>query len=421
MFLYTKKQMKNSIMININNKEFPILELSIPLTYIFSQYYIGGTTMPLGMVMTLFALAIHTLAHPITKIAVYKPLIILYSFMLVHDCLRLLFAPLAAGQIIVYSIITVLIIYSTSSINEEKLYKIWSAIGILVMIGIAYQSLRVYIYHTPISMINLFPFLETSTVKATALSLRPCSVFLESASYCSWITPLLYLALKRKSMGFAVIISISMLLSTSAIGMLMLFFCWGYTLLFQNNGMNKGIRFVSVLFVILAFIYALFNVGIFSSSLGRLYQLQNELMYGGGSSYRRLIAGYKIYGELPFFSKLFGIPYQTVQQLLLSGAVDYTKYYISKMSNDFGYVNTISRCMIIYGAFGLLIFAFFIVRALKDIDSKHRLLLVLIIISMFTQSAFFNNIFLLQFSTLLGISQMNNCETLIIKRNGNVY
>ena len=399
----------------MNKNRLPILEWSIPLTYILAQYYFPGTTLPFGMVITFVILLLYFLMHTQNRFYLNKSFAFLFCFMVVHDCLRVIYSPLAIGQMIVYSLITILIFMSTGNIDEDKLYRAWSVLGGFAIFGIAYQALQVYIFRSPVSMINLFPFLGTATEKATALSFRPCSFFLEPASYCSWITPLLYMALKRKSTVFAIIVSVSLLLSTSAIGMLMLFVCWGYTLVFQSGGMNKGIKVIGGAFIIITFIYAILNLGVFSSSLGRLYQLQEELMYGGGSSYRRLIAGYKIYGELPILSKLFGIPYQTIQQLLLSGTIDYRQYYISTTSMDFGYVNTISRCLIMYGAFGFMIFAYFILMLWKDANRENRELLILLIISMFTQSTYFNSIFLLQFSFYLGIMNVKSCVPISVK------
>ncbi len=403
-------------MINLSKKRIPLLELMIPLTCILSQYYLGGSSIPFGIPVCFVLLCLHIFFNNESRVYVYRPLLFFVGFMLVHDCLRIMVAPLALGQMSVYTLIALIIICSTNNIDEEKLYKVWAILGMIVMLGILYQSVQVYILRIPVKMINLLPFLTTSTEKSTAISLRPCSIFLEPALYCTWITPLLYLALKRKRTAFAIAISLSLLLSTSAIGMLMLFVCWGHAMIFQSGGMKKGIRFIGVSFIVVAFAYALLNLGIFSSSLGRLYQLRNEMIYGGGSSYRRLIAGYKIYGELPTMSKLFGIPYQTLQQMLLAGDIDYRKYYISTTAMDFGYVNTISRCMIMYGVIGLVIMIWFVYRVWKDMGKEYKELLFLIVISLFTQSTLFNSIFLLQFSTLLGLSRMKNCRCLVFRR-----
>ncbi|MDQ0149536.1 hypothetical protein ACFO6R_09255 [Eubacterium multiforme] len=383
-------------------KTISIIEIVIPIFFILNQYNIGN--LPLGLIVLIGTLVCHY--FQCGKIKLYMPLVYLFGFMFLHDVIKVFIVPFNVGlwvERIVYFIFLLSII---EQVNEDNLHKVWRFVGIIAIIGIYIQSFQVYILHEPVSMIKIFPFLNSNSSNYLAEYMRPHSFFLEPAAYVTWILPLLYMSMERKKILFSVLISLSILLSTSSIGCFMTGIIWLYFAFSRKNENKKGLYKFSIFAILIIGVGLFFNLDIFSETINKL----ENISLNNTSNYVRIAFGIQLFSMLPIFYKVFGIPYSSIENYLRSGKVNLSLFGLNNDISYLGFVNAIGNCAINYGIFGLYFYLNLFYKLFKNIEKRYRCYLFLCFVSIFAQSVFWNSLFITQFSVLFGCAMKEKCK-----------
>lgn len=373
-----------------------VIETIIPLLYICSPYNIAGVSLP--VIIMLFGILYMALKGK--RASAYKPLIAFFGFMLIHDLVKMVVVPINIGLWLERIVYMVFLCSITARVNYEKLYKSWSFFGIFAVLGLLYQSVQVYVLHIPVRMIHIFPFLNSVSDSYEMALLRPHSFFLEPASYVVWILPLLCMLLDRGKMIFALIVTVSVLLSTSSTGIVMVAVIWGCYAFSLKGDTSKPVRRIFVLAAALLILGIFLNLDVFSSGINKLMNISIE----STTNSVRLTLGYRLWWAAPILYKVLGIPYSNVESYLRYGGIDLSKYYLTLNTSYLGYVNGIGNCMLMYGIFGLFLYLRLFWKLWNDLDKRLRIYLIVCLLSIFGQSVFWNSIFVMQFAILLGCS-----------------
>lgn len=374
--------------------------MAIPLCVILGQYKLFGIS--LGLLMLSFSILYVVIKQ--RKILFYKPIFVFFIFMACHDLLKNFFTQVNVFLWIERIVFFVFLCCVIGNVDSEKLFRAWKNIGIIAMIGLYIQAVQVYIFGQSVGMIRLIP-IGTSTAKNfTEEYMRPHSIFLEPASYATWMLPLLCMLIVRKRYVFAIVVTLSILLSSSSIGIMMTSFIWLYSVvkdLKYYNTRRTSLILITVLFVgVIAFT----QMSVFSTSLEKLTSISSD----NTSNYVRTSLGFDLYKDASVGSKIMGIPYQTVEAYLKQGEISLKDYGLSYDLSYLGFVNGLSSCMLYYGLIGLILFLYMYYLMFYNIDFKYKEYVLVCFMSLFAQSVFWNTVFVTQMAFILAFIDKEN-------------
>lgn len=388
------------------NSRIGILEFFIPLYYIIAQYKVAGIS--LGTLLMVIVIVSLLFRKSGIETFWYRPLLVLVAYMIVHDVLKMLVimdvSSFPINTWIERLIFVFFLVLCTKNVDEDKLYKVWSFIGIIAMIGLVYHAVCVYIFGQSVEMIKILP-ISTEYSNFFNLSMRPKSFFTEPAAYVTWILPLLFMALKREKILFSTIITITILLSTSTTGIVMCFILWGYYILLSKSITLS--RKIFIFIVALTVVVMVVKLPIFTSTLEKFEGTDFN-------SNIRITSGLNIYKDSPLTYQIFGIPYGSPELYFRSGEIDLSLYKFNINASWLGFVNSLAYSLLMYGIFGGVLFIrlfYCIFREGGDIVPY----VLICAISMLGQSGYFNSMFVMQFGIILGLCELErNVKPLII-------
>lgn len=371
-----------------------LIELFIPIFYIINQYSISGIS--LGLILMLVVVVWNFINTK--KFNVFTPLLALFGFMLFHDILKMFVVTVNTSAWIERFVYLLFLSSIIGRVNRDNLYKIWKIVGLFAMVGMFYQSFQVYFLGQAVSMIKLIPFATSTSSNYTLAYMRPHSFFLEPAAYATWILPLLYMAMERKKTLFAILISISVMLSTSSTGLIMVGVVWLYFSFIDAREEGRrwnGLVLVSILIIGVG---ALSSLEIFSTSFEKI----TNISLNDTSNAVRLSLGFQLFFQAPISYKLLGIPYSTIEDYLRSGAINLSTYGLSLSTSYLGFVNALGNCMLNYGIFGTVLYLRLFYRCFIEADKSLKCYVLLCVLSIFGQSVFWNGLFVTQMAVILG-------------------
>ena len=400
--------MDNNIRNNrIKVDNIPILEIIIVLMYVLSAYKIG----PLNLATLILLIYSGVFIIRRRRVTMYVPVLLLFSYMLVHDIVKSFIANVNIFNWTEKIIFFVFFATIIGNINKEKLYKIWKVVGIIAMLGLFVQAVQVYLLGQSVGMIKILPFASDEAMNTTVEYMRPHSFFLEPAAYATWILPLLIMALQKKKTVFAIFITLSILLSSSVSGILAAGIIWIY---YSAVGFSLYETRRNALIMISLLIVggmAFLSLNVFSTSLDKLSNTTTD----DKSTSSRTTLGLELYRDIGPVEKLVGIPFENVEEYMKSGAIDIKKYNMTYKLSYLGFVNSIGLSLNMYGFIGTLLYIAMFYKFYRATSKGKRAYIIICFISLFSQSAFWNSLFLLQVSFMIANSDVKE-DLLIIGR-----
>lgn len=377
----------------ITMKNIPLMEIFVVIFYIINQYSLGSLS--LGFI--LMGIMVVFMFIKTRKLRFYYPLLFLFVYMLMHDIMKNIIVSVNAFswlEKILYFVFLGLII---GNIDKEKFYSVYRKVGAVVMAGLFVQSVQVYILGQSVKMINILPFLNSDSENFTKEYMRPHSFMLEPAAYVSWIMPLLIMTLQKRKLKYAIIITISILLSSSVTGILFTIFVWLYYCFTGLSNYETRRSSLIMLTVIVFGIFSFTSMSIFSTSMDKL---TNTSVDDTSNSVRTTL-GFELYKQLNLGQQLFGIPYTNAEEYMKSGVVNLRDYGLNEDLNYLGFVNSMSNCLLNYGMLGAILYIFMFFSFFRKTEKKQRAYVMLCFFSTFAQSAFWNSLFVIQISFML--------------------
>jgi hypothetical protein len=396
----------------ISKGKFSFIDWFLPFFLILAQYSIFGFSNYGIVILILYAL----MAILTTNSTLYINKYILFfiisvSILQIINQIRISsFSMTVFNNLLMQFILIFIFAVFLPHIHQKNLFKSYSFIGIIAMIIMFYQAIRLFIFKIPAIPITFLPVSpHDAHYWGFFNGLRPSSLFTEPQAYASFMIPLLILALKYKKLLFSFLISLSILLCTSSQGILLVAFIFLYTILFSDT--KKYIKIFSFLFICIG-IYAFFNLSIFSFALKKLgsTEIENNV---------RLTRGFIIYSTFNLQNMLFGIG-TDLKTYVLTHLSDFpwaNIYIQAGQEHLLGYATTVAFILIQFGFIGGAIFFWMLFKMYKYYDKSMRLLLITIFILSFTQTILFNAWFILYFLTYMGCCDESNFDKNYIMLN----
>lgn len=395
---------------NVENKKRPaFINWFLPIYYVLAQY--AFIISNVGTVVMILAATLQFIVHK--RIKIHKGLLV---FIVYCTLVQLLFHTMGnlsittLNNIMMPLIFLFIISVFIDDINEDDLYKTYFWIGVIVMAGMFYQSIGYYFLDKSAIPIKILPVADAQAhYWGYFMGHRPSSFFAEPQAYSSYIMPLLFLSMKRKKFIFSIIISISILLSTSSQGIIIMFFVWGTYLAINTKGIVNKILVAGLTTV---FVYSFFNFSVFEFGYEKIMNIN-------WSNNIRLTRGFEVFSTFSLKDKFLGLGTGGLVNYLISdfSAFDWIRPYVQSYGDYIlGYHTGVSGTFITYGlGGGLLLFYMFYKMARYD-DKSNFIFLLVIILSFFVQSMLFNAWFLFYILFYLGVSDKE-----IFEKNYTVY
>lgn len=284
----------------------------------------------------------------------------------------------------IFMYVSLFILITLSHINVNTFYKVYYVLGVIFSIVVIYQFVLGNIFGIPQSAIRILPVATENLHYWIQDSSRVSGFFTEPQGYGSYVLPLLILLLFKRKFKSAIFISIAIMASTSSQGIIIALFIWGYYLIiYEKNGKKKFFRFIAGIIVTILLILIM-------SRVPALQPIINKILAINIDGYDiRLTKGFYIYFAMPLKDKITGIGFGNLREYLLDGNFH---FYWMKLTRDelLGYITTISNILVSFGviAFGLYVNIF--IKNWKSATPEAKLMLIVILISSFTQTILFN-------------------------------
>lgn len=299
---------------------------------------------------------------------------------------------------------------SKKYIEIGELSKFFTRFGLVESILQIFQAIAWYVFHY--SIILIIPFLKlhyvisdyneyvTHIMEYGGSVWRPSGLFLEPADLalygCLALICCLFYSEKPK-IKIALIITISVLMSLSSFGIILILIIWLYWV-FKANKNNAVYKLSSIFIVFSALIILIINGTIASSVFYRIGTIGQS---GSTTGSLRLLRGLAIFNQLSNFHKMFGVGLGDLDTYLIKFGV--TTQYDTTLKPGNEYMNTMSYILVNTGLVGFGIYLSFIVSIFIKFKAYYkRILIISWVIICISNSNFLNISYILPLVILYG-------------------
>jgi hypothetical protein len=344
-------------------------EMLIALYPILSSYQYGP--IPFSLLIILLVCFIYYRRKQIItplKSKIYK---VLAAYVILHDIILIIVMGGEVPSVFINSLIALVIsimavILITPKINWSKLEGCINWVTLICIIGMLYQYIRVQNGEV-VGMLKI-PFLPASGLERyNELYPRPHSFFEEPAMYAQFMLIPLFLALLRKNFIWAGIIAVSVLMSSSTTGLVLIFVEF---VLFVFVG-KSSIRAKAILLVLGGvLVWTLFNTDVFSMATDKFNNESDESVEN-----IRLVQGPAIVSTMQQSDFVFGAPYANTYQYCIERRISTALFEVYGSGDDsVVYMTTIWQLFLRFGIVGVVLYLLSYIKLCKN-----RLLLPLLI------------------------------------------
>lgn len=356
-------------------KHLHALEILLAAYPILGQYVYGGFHLELFLLLVMDVLALRR-EKGILKC---KPLMWFSAIALIHELVVFLITG-ANNQTHVNNIISIVIfVFSVfiiaPAVDFRKLSGAIKIISIFCMLGLVYHFLMIQTGHS-VTPIQILPD-PGSTSRLHGVGYRPVSFFWEPAGYILYMMLPLFISLIEKRFFFSAIIIFTVLLSTSTNGIVFAFIIIVAYALTQKISNSLKIGMVIMGFI---FVFFLFNSSLFESGVEKIKETEYEYT-------ARLYNGPTILTGLPHEHLILGIPRFNVYEYYTK--TDYLSGTLLLEKNEEIFLPTFYSIIVRYGLISFFFYLWLLIFIAKK-SRRIRPYLIVIVVSMFSQSALFN-------------------------------
>ena len=386
---------------SIKNKRISFIDIFFPLFIILAQYSVNGFS-NYGYLILISYVLIRLFFYK-NFFYFHKYLLMLTIYISIISALNMyrlnLFSITMINRITMSFIINIIIACVIPLINIDNLYKSFLFIGSIAMAIMFYQSIRLFLLDIPATPITILPIASKNAhywdyFRGT----RPSSLFTEPQAYASYMLPLLILSLKKNNEIISFLISLSIFLSTSTQGLILVGIIYLYFIFIEKGNRNQKI-ILAIFSAILLFLLIYFDVFSFTIEKMLSLSLRNNI---------RLTRGFQIYNTFNIQDKILGIN-NTIQNYLIHNTnfLWVSSYLGAKREFLLGYTTTVSGILLEFGLVAGFLFLFMIYKMYKNEDHRMRIFLLVIFILSFTQTLLYNPWFVFYYSIYLGCCNQN--------------
>lgn len=388
-------------------KEKHYIEYVLPFFMLLAQYKIGFISLStIVLAIISFAIVLNK-KFKIPILAQYKYFFPFFFYVVFRDIIKIFVGydiiQVQFNRIIeyVFSYFLVFII-CTQRFDEDKFFKVYKFASSIYILGLFYHIISLYFLKQNISPISIIPGYVLRS-EEIFVATRPCSFFAEPASFAVALLPMLFISLRRQDIKWAVILTISILLSTSTIGVVLVFVLWCCTLVKHDISFKKKLlMFLAA--VCICFIF--FNLNIFNDALKKLI-----LVSEGGSTFSsRVQCSFEVLKTINPFSLISGTNYNEINNYIIN---NYNKFsnmgsVIRYYKENTVFLNTFAQIIFKYGIIGMILWLIPFNYLLKNDSYTAKPFLIMIIFAIFAQSMLLNSYYFMIIMIILLYTQKAN-------------
>ena len=350
-----------SIVKDLNLNKIGLPEMLVALYPILSSYQYGPV--PFSVLVILIILVIYMAKYNKLKSIESKHIKRLFLFFVLHEiALIFILGSETPGFFVNFTISIIIyfigIIYITPLLNWKKFVGSINWVAIISLVGIIIQYIQVR-NGQDVGMIKLPLLPESGLSRYHELYPRPHSFFQEPVMYSQFMLIPLFLALIKKQYVWFGIMALSVFMSSSTTGLVLVFVM---LLVFMLQG-KISIR-VRALILIMGggLIYLLINTDLFSFTMEKFDRESNIT----STENVRLIQGPLVVStmEVPDFA--FGAPYVNAYQYCVKRSISLSLFVTYGRGNDATvYMTTFWQLILRFGVIGLLLYLMVYISLLK--------------------------------------------------------
>jgi len=360
---------------------------------VLAQYrFLPGIS--IGEAALLIALIIN---HKRRPIVVNKWLIAIHIFIVLHTLILLIVHPqylydtttiIKSSVRSTYLIIMIVLIISQFKLQLLQKYLVYA--GIIYSIILLIQA--GYFYMFKISLWDgTLPYLHRYS-EARTQEYRFSSMLSEPSAFGAFMLPVIFLELDSKNYKKAILFSISIIVSTSTLGIMGTIIIWGGFLFVDKGQKYLQVSITLLLVLVLIGLNTYFAKGFLDYGINKLININ---IY----SDPRLIKGFSLYWDIPFDVKIIGTGLGQAASFAFHNGIYIDYGFITNEMNE--YMNAAAAVLIYYGLVGVF-FTFMFFKDIKDgLAVEYFPLFIVILFLFFTSEAFiYNNYFITIFIIL---------------------
>lgn len=409
-------------MVVMDSKRRSVLTISsaasalLPVLFILKSYSYGIDDLYLTGAIALSILCIISSSGKVRIEGAGRVLILFTLIWIFRLFLNSVFGatPFAIGTVKVwleYLLSSVVIAVLVCYLERDLFYKSWKVCGYIVGAAIIVQSFQIYVLGQSVYPIQLMtPVLSSVTGDAWHSAItRPVAFFTEPAATCSYLLPLIFLAIRNKEMKNAMFFSVLILLTTSTSGLICTAFLWMFYAFSRSESkkMRFGIVVAFIAFFIIVTVTPLFN--------DTISKLQLELSGESNNFFGRVVRGWLMFFTMDGWGKLFGANMSDLTLYVQShpAMMAMAPQIATKLGHSY-YFNTAHRIVLQTGILGGAVYALVLRKIYKLCDRSIAPYFWMVILEMFfTWNLFTSNYYMIQMFVILGfgLQRINQGES----------
>jgi hypothetical protein len=368
--------------------DIKFIEILFPLSILLASYSIRGIS------LTFWILGLYSVAAVLTfkgKYYINKFIVFFVLFTIFQQILVI--GVNGSGISTIFNntlesiLVTFIVVVISNRIRIRHIHRAYLVISLIAMIGIIIQAFQVYVQGNAVVPFQIIPGLLGDTAQWNRPMHRPMGFFVEPEAYATFILPLLYLLLQKKKLIISAIVTFSILLSTSTLGVLMTGLMWIWFIKKSKLNIAKKIA-ISLMIIIVVLIFS--QSHLFQYAFLKLVNIDI-------SDNARLSQGFHIWFQMPFRDKIIGIGRISLIDYILNNSIWLPSMITASGPHKWSYVTTIAGVLIHYGIIGGIAFGGFLLKLLKD-KKGDRFIIICIIALSFGRTLLFNSFFILWYT-----------------------
>lgn len=391
-----------SLDVKKKSRQETVLSFLLPVAFFLFQYGSYGIH---GIMYTYLLFCCVYYVFRYHHIPVFKPLLIYTSCLVTLTFINCTIIGGGVSKRLIVSVILYLFCGLSVSIiadhtDKDALYKCWKFLGIITGVIVFYQFIQITFLHHSVHAINVLP-LTSADIEACdnwiADSNRPVAFFTEPAAVVSFLTPLLAMAQQKRDYINAIIVSVSILLTASTSGLIVLIIMWSTAL---SQIKFSILTYILVFLVSAVILYLFLATDLFGTSVEKImYETSGE----SSNMYVRVIMGWNIFFNLDIRSMLMGIPDIDLTNFALNRSPEFVNAAVLYGAEI--YTNAAQKVILFSGIIGASVYIWMLHKLYKSIEKGAKPFFWSVIALMFFSSNFYiSGLFVMQFVFLLSYS-----------------
>ena len=327
-------------------KDVGLLEMLFALTPILMGFNLGP--IPLSALMWVVLIGVVVLKREKLRPRNFKPLMWFVIYWIVHQLVLLFITSFNVNALIVQVVYFAAVFFLYPVMDPRKMRGSFNWVAIISILGLLYQWADVA-QGNGVHPLEI-PGLTMPEERMEQLILRPSSFYMEPAAYVAYMICPLALALVDKKYMWAIVMILSVFLTTSTTGIVLSFILLGASL-FANKA--NGSSMLIVLVVGAGMVYALNSLEEFSAGVEKLENTD-------ASTSVRLSQGLHVVQTMHTNEYIFGVPYSDAYNYCKSGRCTDVEYYGESV-----YMPTFWDLILRFGIVGLVLYLLIYVKILR--------------------------------------------------------